>query len=229
MIPLRDNAGASRLSPANLLLIAANFAVFFYELRLGPRLTPFFYQYGMVAVRLTAPGLPHAGVLWPPLTLVTSMFLHGGWLHILGNMLFLFIFGPAVEKSLGHLRFLLFYLGGGVAAGLVTVWMDPSSAVPVIGASGAIAAILGAYFVLYPRARILTLLPLFILVEVIEVPAVFYLMLWFAWQLYAGLHSSHGSMGGVAWWAHVGGFLIGLASAPVLARGRAAGARLRRV
>ena len=184
-------------------------------------------QLGMVPIRvaLALSGrvhLQHASV-WPPVTLITSLFLHGGLLHIASNMLYLFIFGPAVEQRFGHLRFFLFYLTAGVVSGLAMVWMDPASRVPVVGASGAIAGVLGAYFVLYPRARILTILPLFIFIQLIEVPALLYLLFWFALQLYSGVQSqslAHGAMlGGVAWWAHVGGFLFGIAAAPVLSLG----------
>ncbi len=224
MIPLRDNIGAQRLISISSLLIAANVVVFVYEARLGHAAESRLFDYGMVPARFT-----HLAVdgrftaLWAPVTLLTSLFLHGDFLHIAGNMLFLFIFGPAVEARFGHGRFLWFYLTAGIAAGLAMVWMQPASPMPVVGASGAIAGVLGAYFVLYPRAKIVTLIPFFIFVEIIEVPAVLYLLLWFAVQLYAGLQSvgGHGAtVGGVAWWAHVGGFLFGIALAPVLARPR---------
>ena len=127
--------------------------------------------------------------------------------------------GPAVEEQLGHLRFLWFYLLSGIAAGLAMVAMAPASHVPVIGASGAIAGVLGAYFILFPRGRILTILPLFFFIEFIQVPAVVYLLIWFAVQLYAGIRSGQGPIaGGVAWWAHVGGFLFGIALGPFLVR-----------
>ncbi len=215
MIPLRDNVGTHRLASITNLLIAANVAVFVYELRLGGALVPFAKEYGMVPARIAhlARG-PGVDALWPPVTLLTSLFIHGGILHIAGNMLFLYIFGAAVEERFGHARFLWFYLAAGVAAGLAMVWMEPESRTAVIGASGAIAGVLGSYFVLYPRARIVTLIPLLVFVEVIEVPAVLYLLLWFALQLYAGVRGG----GGVAWWAHVGGFLFGVALAPILAR-----------
>jgi rhomboid family protein len=221
MIPLRDSAGAPRLSPTNLLLIAVNVAVFAYELRLGAAGNELLFDYGMVPARVAAIGsasLPAAGHTM--LTLLTALFLHGGILHLAGNMLYLFIFGAAVEMRFGHDRYLYFYLAAGIAGGLAMVWIDPTSEIPVIGASGAIAAVLGAYFVLYPRARILTVLPLLVFVEFIEVPAIAYLLLWFGWQLYSGLQSRafHSLAGGVAWWAHIGGFLFGIAVAPLLAR-----------
>jgi membrane associated rhomboid family serine protease len=212
------------LTPINLLLIAANIAIFVYEVRLGGREAgALLADLGMVPARITHPAGGVDASLWAPATLLTSLFLHGGFFHVAGNMLYLFIFGPAVETRMGHARFLAFYLASGVAAGLAMVWMQPDSHLPVIGASGAIAGVLGAYFVLYPRARILTLIPLFIFIELIEVPAVVYLMIWFAVQLYSGLISqvaSRAPLGGVAWWAHVGGFLFGIAAAPLLARAR---------
>lgn len=221
MIPLRDSAGAPRLSPVNLLLIAANVAVFVCQMRLGPAANSLIIHYGMTPAKVAAIGsVSIVATGQALLTLVTSLFLHGGVLHLAGNMLYLFIFGPAVEMRFGHERYLYFYLAAGIAGGLAMVFIDPGARVPVIGASGAIAAVLGAYFVLYPRARILTILPFFIFIEFVEIPALLYLLLWFGWQLYAGLQSrAFSSMaGGVAWWAHIGGFLFGLAASPLLAR-----------
>jgi membrane associated rhomboid family serine protease len=222
MVPLRDSAGAPRLAPVNVLLIAANVAALVYEMRMGPAAANrLIVHYGMTPARVAAIGRASIPAAWHTLiTLVTSLFLHGGVLHLAGNMLYLFIFGPAVEMRFGHRRYLYFYLVAGIAGGLAMVFIDPHARVPVIGASGAIAAVLGAYFVLYPRARILTILPFFIFIEFVEIPALVYLLLWFVWQLYAGLQSrAFSSMaGGVAWWAHIGGFLFGLAAAPLLAR-----------
>ncbi len=229
MIPLRDSSAPRRLTPINILLIVVNFAVFAYEFWLGPRLEAFVTRYAMVPDHLTIPiqafekgGAPTMlfQAVDPALTVITSMFLHGGIWHIAGNMLYLFIFGAAVEWRLGSRRYLVFYFVSGIAAAIATILIAPHSDVPVIGASGAIAGVLGAYFIFYPRARITTVLPLFIFIQVIEVPAVLYLLLWFAVQLYAGLaEGSQGSMaGGVAWWSHVGGFLFGLALGPLLAR-----------
>jgi membrane associated rhomboid family serine protease len=145
------------------------------------------------------------------LTVLTSMFLHGGWLHILGNMLYLWIFGDNVEDRLGHVRFAAFYLFCGAAAALAHVYINPGSKVPTIGASGAIAGVMGAYFVLYPRSRVLALIPLFIIWEIVEVPAIFFLGLWFLMQFFAGVGSISDSpdSGGVAFWAHIAGFAAG--------------------
>src|SRR5579871_3198238 len=219
MIPLRDNQASRRLTLINVALILTNVAVFLHEATLGQGLTDFIYQYAMIPAHVTAAleggrelaRLPHAAAGPPALeTIVTSMFLHGGILHIAGNMLYLFIFGAAVEEAMGHMRFLLFYMLSGIAAALAMAAFMPHSTVPVIGASGAIAGILGAYFVLYPRAKITTILPIFVLIYFVEIPAIVYLLVWFVLQLYAGLSESPEVAGGVAWWAHVGGFLVGM-------------------
>jgi membrane associated rhomboid family serine protease len=214
MIPLHDDLGFPRFLTVTFLLVVGNVAVFAYQLSLGPQGPAMMATYGLVPARITALG---SGESWAVLTLLTSMFVHGGILHLVGNMLYLFIFGPAVEARFGSLRYLAFYLIAGMVAGLVLVAIQPASLTPMVGASGAIAAVLGAYLVLFPKARIKTVLPIFILVEFISLPALLYLMLWFAIQLIAGLYSGHAAGAGVAWWVHVGGFLIGVASAPLLA------------
>jgi membrane associated rhomboid family serine protease len=224
MIPLRDNAAPRRLTPANTILIAANLAAFIYELSLGPRVVDFVGRFAMVpaAVTNTLSMHPLAASLRPAITILTSMFLHGGVWHVVGNMLYLFIFGAAVEYRMGASRYAAFYFASGIAAALATVLIAPESRVPVIGASGAIAGVLGAYFIFYPRGRITTILPIFVFIQVVEIPAVIYLLFWFAIQLYAGIEAGQqgASMGGVAWWAHVGGFLFGMALAPILAKSR---------
>ncbi len=225
MIPLRDNAAPRRLTPVNAALIAVNIAVFVYELSLGARVTAFVGRFALVPEAMTralTSGTHRLATLAPLMTAVTSMFIHGGFWHIAGNMLYLFIFGAAVEYRMGAARYLVFYFAAGIAAALATVWIAPASSVPVIGASGAIAGVLGAYFILYPRGRILTILPIFIFIQFIEIPAVLYLLVWFAVQLYAGLEEGGraGAMGGVAWWAHVGGFMFGVALGPMLAINR---------
>ncbi|MGH7841650.1 MAG: rhomboid family intramembrane serine protease [Candidatus Binataceae bacterium] len=224
MIPIRDSEAVRRLSLISTILIAANVAMFAYQDGIGRdagadltrfAMTPALISHGHPLVR-------EARIL---ATLLTSQFLHAGPLHLAGNMLYLFIFGPAVEARMGHRRFLEFYLSAGVAAGLATVAMEPSSPVAVVGASGAIAGVLGAYFFLFPGGRIAT----FILVRIINVPAILYLLSWFAVQLYYGIMSSAPGaiVGGVAWWAHVGGFLFGVAVGPLLARPPATARRRR--
>jgi membrane associated rhomboid family serine protease len=219
MIPIRDSEASRRFAPATLLLIAMNILVFAIELYLMHQRRREFWRYAMVPARIAHPGWHHpVRALNNLATIISAMFLHAGFLHIAGNMLYLFIFGPAVEQRMGARRYLSFYFLAGIAAALATVAMGPASRVPVIGASGAIAGVLGGYFVLYPRGRITTVLPLFVFIQMIEIPAVFYLLAWFAVQLYAGISAgAQGPLiGGVAWWAHVGGFLFGVALAPML-------------
>jgi membrane associated rhomboid family serine protease len=212
MLPLRDNIPARRLPLVNVALIGANALVFLYQISLKPyALNQFVIHYGMVPARLE---LLHPQSWFP---LLTAVFLHGGWLHFLSNMWILFIFGDNVEDRMGHVRYLSFYLLGGVVASLMQVVAFPSSRIPSIGASGAIAAVLGAYLLYFPRARVLTLIPIFIYPWIIEVSAFVYLGIWFFLQLFSGISALSipvgASMGGVAWWAHVGGFVFGLLAA----------------
>jgi len=223
MIPLRDSEATHRLAPANTILILANIAVFALEVKLGHDADAMLARYAMVPARLAH---LHLTAPWRALealaAIFTSTFLHAGFFHLAGNMLYLFIFGAAVEERMGAPRYLLFYLAAAAAAALAMVAMGPDSRVPVIGASGAIAGVLGAYFVIYPRGRITTVVPLVILWPIVEIRAYFYLLIWFAIQLYAGIVSgAYGPLvGGVAYWAHVGGFLFGIAVGPLLARTR---------
>ena len=203
MIPLRDDIPSRGFALINYGLIAANVAVFAYELHLGRGLDRFLQVFGLVPVRFN--GAEDAAIRFIPV--YTSMFLHGGWLHLVGNMLFLNIFGDNVEDRLGHVRYLLFYLGCGTIAALVQVHMFEHSSMPMVGASGAIAGVTGAYFVFYPRARVVTLVPILFFWEIIQVPAVVLLLLWFVMQVAYGMTSLRGAeSGGVAWWAHIGGF-----------------------
>jgi len=212
MIPLRDTIPTRRFPVVNTAVIVLNVLVFLFEsvltsdqldqaIWLGGLIPAYFWQGG---------GLGR----WYPL--LTSMFMHGGWLHLISNMLALYIFGDNVEDRLGHLRYLLFYLASGLAAGGAHLVANSGSPIPTIGASGAIAGVLGAYMVLYPRARVLTIIPVFYIIRVVEVPAFIYLGFWFISQLFNGflaLAAAAGVMqaGGVAWWAHIGGFVFGLA------------------
>jgi hypothetical protein len=167
------------------------------------------YEGRMEVVQREAPSPPFS----PWLTLLTCIFLHGGWLHFLGNMWFLFIFGDNVEDRLGHVGYLLFYLFCGVAASATHLATDPTSPVPTIGASGAIAGVMGAYFLLYPRAMVLSAVPLFFFLEMVVLPAPIFLGVWFLIQLFQG---TSGQAAGVAWWAHIGGFAVGYVIAAVL-------------
>jgi membrane associated rhomboid family serine protease len=187
------------------LIIGANAVIFLYMQFLDNlSLNQFVYEFGLVPIRWqTQPG-------WLAVTLFTSMFLHGGWLHFLSNMWTLFIFGDNVEDRMGPFGFLLFYLLGGLAASALEIAVGVNSTLPVIGASGAIAGILGAYIVLYPRSRVVTLIFVFFFITTVRIPAMFYLGFWFLSQVYSGLTSLVGVSGGVAWWAHIGGFVFGL-------------------
>ncbi len=213
MIPLRDNISSSSVPFVNYALIGANVLVFLLEISMGGNLDAAIYVFGMVPERVIgiatqAPEL----VYWAIIPFFTSIFLHGGWLHLIGNMLFLYIFGDNVESAMGHFRYLVFYLACGVAASLTHLLSAPSSAVPTVGASGAIAGILGAYFVLFPKARVVTLLPIFFFIQIVEIPAFFFLGFWFLLQFLSGSAAffSYQGSGGVAWWAHIGGFAAGV-------------------
>lgn len=218
MIPLRDENPTSTTTWMTIFLIASNIIVFLFQWMLpdqgGERLV---MAAALIPARLT--GVFQTTGLAPPLTLLSSQFLHGGLLHLGGNMLFLWIFGNNVEDELGSFRFLVFYLACGVAAGLVHFATGPNSTVPTIGASGAISGVLGAYALLFPRARIHTLVVLVFWITVIPVPAILWVGLWLALQLLQGL-SSYGADSGVAWFAHIGGLVGGLLLLPIFRRVR---------
>lgn len=208
MIPLKDTVQSRSFPIVNWILIVTNVLVFLMELSLGPRVEAFIAAFGVVPARLlSAPGLSQL------LTILTSMFLHGGWLHLISNMLALYIFGDNVEDRVGHGRYVVFYLVCGLIAALTHIAFSSTSAAPTIGASGAISGVLGAYFVLYPSARVTTLIPIFILPWFVEIPAIVYLGFWFLSQLLNGtlaIVAGAQAFGGVAFWAHVGGFVAGL-------------------
>ena len=216
MIPLRDTIRSRRFPVITWLIILANAAAFYYELRIDPSaLNRFIQTWGLVPAQFWA----ELQTTW--LTLFSAMFLHGGWLHIVSNMWVLFIFGDNVEDRMGSGGYLVFYLLSGVAAGLLQAFLLPDSSAPMIGASGAIAGVLGAYLILYPRARILSLVPIVFIFTLIEIPAPIFLLFWFASQLFSGVLSLSGASGsGIAWWAHIGGFTFGLLSAFFFARRR---------
>lgn len=215
MIPIRDDV-ASRTTPfVTYGIIALNVLAFWYEIRLGHPSERFVEAFGLVPLRFHGTHDPIRRFT----PVLTSMFLHGGLMHLVGNMLFLYIFGDNVEDRFGHGRFLLFYLGCGTIAALVQADMLPHSTIPMIGASGAIAGVAGGYFVFYPRARVLVLVPLFLFYDVVEIPAVVFLLLWFVVQIAFAISGHSASPdAGVAWWAHVGGFGGGVLGAMVLGR-----------
>jgi membrane associated rhomboid family serine protease len=216
MLPLKDTIPARSFPVVNWLLIAANVVLFLVELSLGPDAEALIAALGVVPARLLTSPTPDQLA-----TLVTSMFLHGGWLHLLSNMLALYIFGDNVEDRLGHGGYAVFYLLCGLAAGLTHIFFNQNSPVPTIGASGAISGVLGAYFLLFPTARVITLIPIFILPWIVEIPALVYLGFWFLSQLFNGaleIVAGAQSYGGVAWWAHAGGFIAGLVLVGLFAR-----------
>ena len=221
MIPLRDNLPSSTRPVVTILLILACTAVFvhvFYGLPSDAAAQRVIMSYGAIPAHLLAPG----GLAEGAPTVVTSLFLHGSWLHLGGNMLYLWIFGDNVEGWMGHTGFLFFYLLSGAVATLSHALLNPTSTAPLVGASGAIAGVLGAYLVLFPRARIRSLAIFGFYVTTVSIPAVVYLPLWFLLQFFSGVASlgAGAGGGGVAWWAHVGGFVTGIALVPVFTRRR---------
>ena len=210
MIPLRDINPSRNFPVVNTLLIGINVLVFLLQMSQGNGTDRFVYTYGLVPARYA---IPHVSVYFTPFQQVFSflsfMFLHGGVLHLLGNMWSLYIFGDNVEDRLGPFRYLLFYLLCGLASGLSHLLLNMNSTIPTIGASGAISGVMGAYLVLHPRSRILTLIPILIFPWFVEIPAFFFIGFWFVMQL-LNAAGSHGVGGGIAWWAHIGGFLFGI-------------------
>jgi membrane associated rhomboid family serine protease len=206
MIPLRDSVPSRHVPVITWLIVAANTLVFLLQLMLNnAQLTWFVDNFAFI------PASWQAYPLWWMLTLFTSMFMHGGWLHFISNMWILIIFGDNVEDRMGPFGFLVFYLLSGLAAGLLQFAFVPNSLIPTLGASGAIAGVMGAYIVLYPRARVVTLIPLFFFFTTVNIPAFAYLGIWFVTQFFSGIASiGQVMMGGVAWWAHIGGFLFGV-------------------
>src|SRR6266704_2043502 len=213
MLPLRDDIPASRFPAATVGIIAINVVVFLYELRLGPDLENLLLSFAVIPARYTQPEVAQLFTLSQQIfAFFSSMFLHGGWLHLLGNMWTLWIFGDNVEDRLGRARYLGLYLAGGFAAALLHIYTNAGSTVPTIGASGAIAGVMGAYFRFYPSARVETLVPPFIFGPYFVLPAVLFLGWWFLLQFFNGalsLGASGAGFSGVAWWAHVGGFMFG--------------------
>lgn len=217
MIPLKDTVHSRSFPIVNWTLIVVNVLVFLWMAGAGPQLDRFVATWALVPRRL----LLHPENPFNYLTILTSMFMHGGWAHLISNMLALYIFGDNVEDRMGSGRYLLFYLLSGVAAAVVHLLSAPNSTLPTVGASGAISGVLAAYLIYFPTARVITLVPFFFLPWFVEIPALFYLGMWFVSQLFNGMFSLLAgvqAMGGVAWWAHVGGFVAGLILAPFFAR-----------
>ncbi len=215
MIPLRDETPSLTTPVVTRALILMNVLAFVFELALGPERGAFVVGWGVIPARVMAvfSGQEPVAAL---ATLLTSMFLHAGWLHLLGNMWYLWVFGDSVEDRFGHVGFIAFYLASGVASAVMQVAINPGSPIPTVGASGAIAGVLGAYLVLHPRARVVTLVPIVFFLQIVALPAILVLGLWFVFQFFSGAFALGGAGGGVAWWAHVGGFLFGMAVAVML-------------
>ena len=213
MIPIRDTIPSRRVAWMTRAILVANVAVFALELHQGSILEAFIHRFGVVPADWAISNVSDFWD-WPHLflTFVTSQFLHGGFTHLGANMLYLWIFGDNVEDRLGHARFLILYLASGIAASVSQILVTPSSAIPMVGASGAIAGVLGAYLLMFPSARIVTLVPLGFMLRTYELPAAFFLGMWFVIQWVQGLTTigDVADVGGVAFWAHIGGFVSGM-------------------
>ena len=217
MIPIKDDNPSYTFPLVTIFFILANVTVYIYQMTLGQTTQALFYKFGTIPWEIThfheLPRLPENFHSQIPnvLTLFTAMFIHGGILHLLGNMLYLWIFGDNVEALMGHIRFFFFYLLCGLIAVFSHIIVTPNSTLPMIGASGAISGVLGAYFVRFPRAKVHVLIFLFFFIRVIRISALFVLGFWFVIQIFSGLGSlGPGTDGGVAWFAHIGGFLSGM-------------------
>jgi membrane associated rhomboid family serine protease len=212
MIPLRVDILRTRTAICNIVLIALNLLAFLYELSLSPKAgTALVYAFGLIPSHEQLLYSRHVfGIVQMLLPIMTSMFLHAGWLHLLGNMLFLWVFGGSVEDALGHFQYLIFYFICGIGAALAHIAFNWGSRIPTVGASGAISGVMGAFIILFPRSRVTTLIPALLLFFSVRIPAVLLLGYWFFIQLFSGVASvALINQGGVAWWAHVGGFLLG--------------------
>jgi membrane associated rhomboid family serine protease len=220
MLPLRDNNPRRTFPAVTYLLIGINILAFLWELGLGRQLDQVIFSIAFIPRRFWIPGYWMSDLM----TMITSMFLHGSFMHVGSNMLYLGIFGDNIEDRLGHFRYILFYFACGIAATLAHAFFSPTSGIPAIGASGAIAGVLGAYLVLFPHARVMTLIPLFVFITVRELPAVLILGFWFVLQLFSGVGSlgvpDAQDMGGVAYFAHIGGFVAGMLLIFILTGGR---------
>jgi membrane associated rhomboid family serine protease len=210
MIPIRDTIPSKNYPVVNTTIIGINVILYLIEIAQGPNLDRFVYIYGLVPARYTIPQIASYFTFGQQaLSLLSFMFLHGGFWHILGNMWFLYIFGDNVEDRLGPFRYLVFYLLCGLVSGLSQIIFNLHSNTPTIGASGAIAGVMGAYLILHPRSKILTLIPIIFIPWFIEIPAFFFLGFWFFFQ-FINAAGSHGNISGIAWWAHIGGFVFGM-------------------
>lgn len=216
MIPLKDVNPREKTPFVTYFLIIVNILTFLFEISLGRGIEVFLKEFGVIPLKFVYNFLNYPFDFYNYLPLFTSLFLHGGFLHLLGNMLSLWIFGDNVEDKMGHFFYFLFYFISGIGASLAHIITNFSSPIPTIGASGAISGVMGAYFYFFPRARVLTLIPIFFFIQLVEIPAFIFLGLWFLIQLFSGALSFGGGSGGVAWWAHIGGFIFGYLIARIL-------------
>ncbi|MHC1743029.1 MAG: rhomboid family intramembrane serine protease [Syntrophobacteraceae bacterium] len=221
MIPIRDANPSSGTPVVTYAIIVSCTVAFLFQLSMGGQLQSYLLKYGLVpAYVFGEPSGPSFGGVGKLIPFFSSVFLHGGWLHLIGNMWILNVFGDNVESYLGHARYFVFYILSGILAGVIHVLTSLGSTVPTIGASGAVAGVMGAYFVLYPRARVLTFVPIFFFFTLMELPAYVFLGFWFLLQFFSGTFSLLGgehAFSGIAWWAHIGGFLGGIGLLKVLA------------
>lgn len=211
MIPLRDTTKSAGFPFVNFTLIIICALTFLYEVSLGRNMIVFIYEYGLIPADVFSSS-PNTGFYDRSYPFFSSMFLHGGWLHLIGNMLFLYIFGDNVEGRMGHFKYLVFYIICGLAAAVFQFVTNINSDIPMVGASGAISGVLGAYITFYPRSKILTLVPIFFFIQLIHIPAAVFIFIWFIIQFLSGV-STLGvpkETGGIAFWAHIGGFVAGL-------------------
>jgi membrane associated rhomboid family serine protease len=219
MIPIRDTIQSRNYPVINSAIIVTNCLIYLVQLAQGDRLRQFILTYGLIPARYSVPEIGSQFTLGQQIfCLLSFMFLHGGFWHLLGNMWSLYIFGDNVEDRLGPLKYLLFYLLCGFASGLSHLFINWHSELPTVGASGAIAGVMGAYFLLYPSSRILTLIPIFFLPYFIEIPAYFFLGVWFLLQFMSAAAGPAQGGGGIAWWAHIGGFVFGMVSVKLFLR-----------
>jgi membrane associated rhomboid family serine protease len=223
MIPLKDTISHQGFPLVVWIIILLNGIIFIFEISIPKNLLQqLFYLFGLVPAKYSYPkwAFIHGVPFDDYLSFVTNMFLHGGWFHIIGNMWFLYIFGGTVEDSMGHIRFLIFYFLAGILASVTYFLIDIHSKIPEFGASGAIAGVMGAYILMFPKARILTLILIFFFPWFVELPALVFIGYWFLIQLVSGTltMASPVSQGGIAWWAHVGGFVSGMVMLPLFRR-----------
>ncbi len=218
MIPLRDSTPSHTIPIVNYALIAVNVFVFLFEVSLGARMDKFIFQFGIVPYYFTNDINSMQIGIDTILPLFSSMFLHGGWMHLIGNVLFLHIFGDNVEDRFGHLKYFIFYIAAGLAAAFTQIYMFPESEIPMVGASGAIAGVMGAYVFMFPHSKVVTLVPIIYFFQIVELPAFLFLGFWFIIQIISGMFSLGiaADAGGVAWWAHIGGFVVGAVLFPFL-------------